>query len=531
MRSHMDASMISRLESGRHAPDATDVDRLAEGLQLSVDEQDAMRLAYERDVLRRKALSSDTLISSADTLRLAREQVAVARRLRLAGRSEVAAASAAQTAQWVGMMARAAGSPPAQKALLQSLMDLLSEQFKGQLEHLLASYGSSPAGAPGRRRPMAEQDVDVTPLIELSAVGRQAVEVGKELDEMPAWLLEAASDVAQLGLWAALEPEASGSSGVGPRVEALRSGLRDVRLRRQAVLADSLAALSVVLEGENFPGQAEDFLALHRANALRTLGRFRDAAALYEQLGRSGGPYGGRKAFWAADREYLGGHFQAALDSLAALPGNQLRGESLRLRGHVHRVNALFGSALRSYRQAYELARQGNSPALEARALTNLTETLSWTQPRLARSWGRRALISNRVMGNQVEVVKAHLALAVAASGDNAWEQATIELEAGRAVAEAIGYQGGLITAAMAEAFQALLAGRPAAAERMYRQIAEATARLGGKAFWLDVLDAWLDRPPAPRAAWLAGPEAAASRWRRVLERRRNKAPPPLRGG
>jgi tetratricopeptide (TPR) repeat protein len=519
----MDASMISRLESGRHAPDATDVDRLAEGLQLSVHEQDAMRLAYERDVLRRKALSSDTLISSADTLRLAREQVAVARRLRLAGRSEVAAASAAQTAQWVGMMARAAGSPPAQRALLQSLMDLLSEQFRGHLEHLLASYGSSAARTPRSRRPMAGQEVDVAPLIELSAVGRQAIEVGRELDEMPAWLLEAASDVAQLGLWAALEPDASGSSEVGPRVEALRTGLRDVGLGRQAVLADSLAALSVVLEGENFPGQAEDFLALHRANALRTLGRYRDAAALYEQLGRSGSAYGSRKGFWAADQDYLGGRFEAALESLEAVPDKQLRSESLRLRGHVYRVNALFGRALRSYRQAHELARQGNSPAMEARALTNVAETLSWTQPRLARSSGRRALISNRVMGNQVEVVKAHLALAVSASGQNAWEEARVELEAGRAVAEAIGYQGGLITAALAEAFQAHLDSRPAAIDRMYRQIEEATARLGGKAFWLDVLDAWLGRQPAPRAAWLGGAEAAASRWRRVLERRRRQ--------
>jgi hypothetical protein len=110
----------------------------------------------------------------------------------------------------------------------------------------------------------------------------------------------------------------------------------------------------------------------------------------------------------------------------------------------------------------------------------------------------------------------------VAARGENAWDEARVELEAGRAVAEAIGYQGGLVTATVAEAFQALLAGRPAV-DRMYRQIEQATARLGGKAFWLDVLDAWLGRPAAPRAAWLGGVEAAASRWLRVLERRRRR--------
>jgi len=229
------------------------------------------------------------------------------------------------------MMARAAGSAPAQKALLESLMDLLSEQFRGHLEHLLASYGGSSTG-PRQRRPGGEPDADLARLMELWAVSRQAMEIGEELEEIPAWLMEAASDVAELGLWAALEPEAAGAGVASPRLSSLRLGLRDVRLRRQGALADSLAALSVVLQGESLPGRADDFLALHRANALRTLGRYRDATTVYEQLAQGGARHGGREAYWAADREYLGGRFQAALDSLSGVEvDDQLRGDSLQL--------------------------------------------------------------------------------------------------------------------------------------------------------------------------------------------------------
>jgi tetratricopeptide (TPR) repeat protein len=295
----------------------------------------------------------------------------------------------------------------------------------------------------------------------------------------------------------------------------------DVRLRRQGALADSLAALSVGLQGEGLPGRGDDFLALHRANALRTLGRYRDAIAIYEQLAQGEASHGGRETYWAADREYLAGNFQAALDSLSEVESDdQLRGDSLQLLGHVYRVNAHFGRALGTYRRALELARQTGSPSMEARALTDVAQTLSWTHSRRALKWARRALISNRVLGNQVEVVKAHLALAVAASGARAWEEAGTEIEAARALAEAVGYQGGLITADVAEAFQALVAGRTAAAARLYRQVEEATTRLGGKAFWLDVLDAWMGASTSPRATWLRGPQAASARWTRVLQRR-----------
>jgi tetratricopeptide (TPR) repeat protein len=368
--------------------------------------------------------------------------------------------------------------------------------------------------------------------MELWAVSRQAMEIGEELEEIPAWLMEAASDVAELGLWAALEPEAAGAGVVGSRVSSLRLGLRDVRLRRQGALADSLAALSVGLQGESLPGRADDFLALHRANALRTLGRYRDAAAVYEQLALAGAGNSGRERYWAADRAYLDGSFQAALESLSEVEsGGHLRGDALLLAGHVHRVNALFGSALAAYRRALELARQTGSPSMEARALTGVAQTLSWTHPKRALKWTRRALISNRVLGNQVEVVKAHLGLAVAATGAQAWEEAGTEIEAARALAEAVGYQGGLVTADIAEAFQALVAGRTSAAGRLYRQVEEATTRLGGKAFWLDVLDAWMGASAGRRATWLGGPQAASTRWTRVLQRRQARSPSPLRGG
>jgi tetratricopeptide (TPR) repeat protein len=252
------------------------------------------------------------------------------------------------------------------------------------------------------------------------------------------------------------------------------------------------------------------------------MGRYQEALLMYQALAEAEGPYASRASYWLADADYLRGRFRRAISSLTPIiDDDYLRGEALRLTGHVYRVNALFDSAVRAYQEARELGRRSNSPAMEAKALTNLAETLSWIRPTEGLEWARQALASNLAIDNRVEVVKAHVAVAIAAQGDGAWGRARHEIEAATTLARRIGYRGGLVSARVAEVFQMLVSGRSETVWQLHRDIHEGTEKLGGKAFWLDVVEAWMGRGGKPRACWLGGTEAARSRWVRVLESRR----------
>jgi tetratricopeptide (TPR) repeat protein len=74
------------------------------------------------------------------------------------------------------------------------------------------------------------------------------------------------------------------------------------------------------------------------------------------------------------------GQFEQALSDLDQLPdpSAELRGEILRLKGHVYRVNGLFDAAEVHYREALDLARETASIAAEGKALTDLVQTLAW---------------------------------------------------------------------------------------------------------------------------------------------------------
>src|SRR5437870_3811564 len=58
-KAYMDASTVSRLESGQRQPESSDVARLAAALRLDEAEHDALRLAFEREVLKVRAPLSD----------------------------------------------------------------------------------------------------------------------------------------------------------------------------------------------------------------------------------------------------------------------------------------------------------------------------------------------------------------------------------------------------------------------------------------------------------------------------------------
>lgn len=134
---HVDHSWVSRLEGGRHAPQREDVDRLAHALALSTEQYARLLEAYERDVLTRNEVAADLLLGTDESLRLVNEEAQEARRLRLAGRPQEAAALAARSARWVRLLARRAASDRAQTALLTELVRVLVEQCKSHLDYVL----------------------------------------------------------------------------------------------------------------------------------------------------------------------------------------------------------------------------------------------------------------------------------------------------------------------------------------------------------------------------------------------------------
>ena len=62
------------------------------------------------------------------------------------------------------------------------------------------------------------------------------------------------------------------------------------------------------------------------------------------------------------------------------------------------------------HRRASDLGRAIDSPALEGKALTNIAETLAWTNPAEGAQAADDAIELNSTLGNQLEVLKANVA-------------------------------------------------------------------------------------------------------------------------
>jgi hypothetical protein len=135
-------------------------------------------------------------------------------------------------------------------------MDVLGEQLKSHLDCLLSKDGTRGPCDPR----LAGEEVDLGQttnpvLVELKTVSHQAVRVATELDDLPGWLVDAASQLAELGLWSILDVDSTDSIRLDSPIGAFRLGLRGIRLRREGNLHESLKALSFALAGQLFLAQ------------------------------------------------------------------------------------------------------------------------------------------------------------------------------------------------------------------------------------------------------------------------------------
>jgi transcriptional regulator with XRE-family HTH domain len=479
----MDASMISRLENGGHTPDASDVARLAMALHLTIPEHDALRHAFERLVLKSRAPRSDILVKPLAALQLVDAQKAVVRRIRSEGSPELAIRLGEMLTDWIQLLAHGALSDSSQQALTEQLADVLEDQFRSYLEYLLPlrAEGGSP--------------------------------------ELPPSLVTVASRLIDLGVWRALEFDSRTDAPAGLPLHTFRLGLDAIRLGRQGSLRESLLELTSALENGRLEGPAADLLSLHCAHTMRNVGRYDDAERLYEGLATREGLLQKRAAYQRADLEFVRGRFQPALDSLRVSHDDiHLHGESLRLTGHVYRINALFNRADEVYQEALGLARWSSSSAMEGKALTNLVEALSWTRPERARAWWERAVAVNETAGDLIELVKIHGAMAVAADTD---DESREHLHSGRELAHRIGYEGGVLITHVAQVFRSIVIAGETSPIEPRREVEEAVRRMNAHAYWLDIFDMWEGRSLGSRAQWLGGAVAAGRRWQQVVELRR----------
>jgi tetratricopeptide (TPR) repeat protein len=352
------------------------------------------------------------------------------------------------------------------------------------------------------------------------AAVRQAIELCRLTGQYFDWLAVAAQRLLACGGWGLLpDLPAEGDSPVS----ALVLGLQGARERRSGHLDNSITLMNTALAHPGLPPSLHRFLLLHRGHALRVAGRYAAAADDYQQLWDAPGDFREDAGYWLADYSFLQGRFEDALSGLDQLTDGaaELRGEILRLRGHVHRVNALFGQAEASYREALDLARQTANLGAEGKALTDLLQTLSWSGPGDARDLQPRALEVNQALRNQVEIIKIHAATAVTLTNLGNLDEAATEIETGLDLAQQCGYPGGLVWGQVARTLNQLKRGDTKAARDSAARLASTVSDLQGNRFWSEIVNWWIDDSGAQRPAgttrWLDGEDSARARWLAVL--------------
>jgi len=342
----------------------------------------------------------------------------------------------------------------------------------------------------------------------------QAIGLCRLTGQFFGWLPAAAQDLLNCGGWGLL-PDLP-TDGDGP-VAALITGLQGARECRSGRLDTAISLMDAALAHPDLPAALQRFLLLHRAHALRVAGRYAAGADDYQQLWDIPGEFRADAGYWLADYAFLQGSFQDALDRLGQLTDipTDLRGEVLRLQGHVHRVNALFGQAEHFYQQALETARQSGNVAVEGTALTDLLQTLCWSRPTEARDIQPRALEVNDALRSHVELVKIHAATAVTLANLDDPDGADTQIANGLHLAEQSGYRGGLVWCQVAAVFTQLHRGDLDAARDTATRLADIVSDLHGNRFWSEIVTWWTRNvsDPASTTNWLDGEDAARARW------------------
>ncbi|MFJ9950277.1 hypothetical protein [Kitasatospora sp. NPDC091207] len=337
------------------------------------------------------------------------------------------------------------------------------------------------------------------------------------------WMARATQRLVEAGQWTELGAGLITAPAEGPEYQSIRAAIQGVRLRRAGKVEEAVAVLSDAAAVARSGSLTAQLVRVHLAHALRNHGEYTQASAIYQGL--LGGEFDAAARYWLCDYDYLNGRFATAL---ASLRGQQSRrpedeGERLRLLGHIWRVNARFGEAAATYRDAIALARSEGLAAAEAKALANLAQTACWSgdMTTVAEAAARaRELLD--LVPNPVELVKIRSAEAVAHAMAGSSGAARAAVGDTRQLADRIAYRGGHTLADVAEILLGALAGDRAEACRTRAALDQRTRTSGGNIYWVPIVSCWIDGPATaaedgPVVDWVDGPVAALGRWADVV--------------
>ncbi|MGI9001679.1 MAG: tetratricopeptide repeat protein [Pseudonocardia sp.] len=366
--------------------------------------------------------------------------------------------------------------------------------------------------------------------LQLAACFAYGARLASEFELDPSWVVDTGNTLAEMGAWTTLDLLPAATEG--SLAAALRAGFRGIALRRSGSLEESISELAEALSSPSLSSpslntRAVGVFQLRHAHSIRNSGRYDQAEEIYQQIYEAQGRFATHAQVQLADISLLKGRFDTAMATLEILPEDKfMRGEALRIRGHVYRVNGQFMEAESSYRRAFELAQSINSLALQGKAMTNLAETYCWERPDEALPMANEAIEFNTRVGNRLEVLKALSAKALSEQGAGYSNRAALSLSSSLELVSSSGYRAGTVFALVSEVFLALLMGRSEDAESAYQRMENVVREIGVYAFWLMVAGWWLDSRITgnERAAyavnWLQGESGARATWVRTLENR-----------
>jgi tetratricopeptide (TPR) repeat protein len=202
-------------------------------------------------------------------------------------------------------------------------------------------------------------------------------------------------------------------------------------------------------------GEYRNKISFHHANAIRESGDYLSAMSKYKKLfDLQKDVRSGESILFAqqyADILYVKGLHRSALAILtdiekefAAKEYPREIGESLRIKGHIFRMNELLDEAEHFYGEALQLFDDIGNIFGRARIETNLSETFAINDPKLALLHGEKAITLNSVLSIPVEVGKARNAVGLAQLVSGERDHALDSFKAALDIQTGVGYRAGI---------------------------------------------------------------------------------------
>ena len=300
----------------------------------------------------------------------------------------------------------------------------------------------------------------------------------RHTEHMPVGSVELLVDVGYVlydaGYWSELAvPDPTGVEELGPSGLITRF-FATLAARRVSGPLVGLQMLGEIADEAGLLGRHSDSVALELAYMSEIAGNYARARQEFRDLNERAVPFDPTKREHVRTRLYhsdvliMDGLFSQgsrllletyeAIGATAPLDWSEL----VRHRGHAFRFSFDYEQAEYLYRQAMSAA--DGAPALQAKLCTNLAETLCWHNPADALEAAAESVEMNLRLGNQIEIVKCHIARGISFARQGEVSSALDTLRTAVTEAVAVGYPAGSALGLQAVALANAWLGQPDAA-------------------------------------------------------------------